>query len=236
VSTPVEAAGPPKSGFPATAAFFDLDKTLIARSSTLAFGPPFYRHGLLSRTDMVRGAVAQFRYWVSGADHRQMEKLRTQVGKACQGWPADRVAEIVSRYLTDLILPYVYAEGRALLSEHRGAGQDVVIVSTSGEEVVAPIGALLGAHSVIATRMRIADGRYTGEMECYAYGEEKAVQVRRLAAERGYSLPDCYAYSDSVTDLPLLEAVGHPRVVNSDRALRRAATIRQWPVLSFSTV
>ena len=236
MSTPVEAAGPPKSGFPATAAFFDLDKTLIARSSTLAFGPPFHRHGLLSRGDMMRGALAQVRYRVSGADHRQMEKLRTRVGKTCQGWPADRVTEIVSRYLTDLIVPYVYAEARALLSEHRCAGQDVVIVSTSGEEVVAPIGALLGVGSVIATRMRIADGRYTGEMECYAYGEEKAVQVRRLAAQRGYSLPDCYAYSDSVTDLPLLEAVGHPRVVNPDRALRRIAMVREWPVLSFSSV
>ncbi len=168
---------------------------MIARSSTLAFGPSFYRHGLLSRTDMMRGAVAQLRYRMSGADHKQMERLKAEVSAACQGWPADRVTEIVSRYLKDLILPYVYAEARALLSEHRGAGQDVVIVSTSGQEVVAPIGALLGAHSVIATRMRIADGRYTGEMECYAYGEEKAVQVRRLAAERGYSLPGCYAYS-----------------------------------------
>jgi phosphoserine phosphatase len=83
-------------------------------------------------------------------------------------------------------------------------------VSTSGVEVVAPIGVPLGAESVIATRMRIANGQYTGEMECYAYGAEKAVQVRRLAAERGYSLPDCYAYSDSATDLPLLEIVGHP--------------------------
>ena len=235
VSTPVESAVPSKSDFP-TAAFFDLDKTLIARSSTLAFGPPFYRHGLLSRTDMMLGAVAQLRYRVSGADHRQMERLKAHVSAACQGWPADRVTEIVSRYLKELILPYVYAEARALLSEHRGAGQDVVIVSTSGQEVVAPIGALLGAHSVIATRMRIADGRYTGEMECYAYGEEKAVQVRRMAAERGYSLPGCYAYSDSVTDLPLLEAVGHPRAVNPDRALRRIATVRGWPVLSFSTV
>ena len=235
-STPVEAAEPTKSGFPATAAFFDLDKTLIARSSTLAFGPSFYRHGLLSRTDMVRGAVAQLRYRMSGADHNQMERLKAEVSAACRGWSADRVTEIVSRYLKDLILPYVYAEARALLSEHRGAGQDVVIVSTSGQEVVAPIGALLGAHAVIATRMRIADGRYTGEMECYAYGEEKAVQVRRLAAERGYSLPGCYAYTDSVTDLPLLEAVGHPRVVNPDRALRRIATVRGWPVLSFSTV
>src|SRR5580700_4902835 len=236
MSHPVEAGQPPKCDFPATAAFFDLDKTLIARSSTLAFGPPFYRHGLLSCTDMLRGAAAQLRYRVSGADHRQMEKLRAQVGRACQGWLADRVTEIVGRYLKDLILPYVYAEARALLSEHRGAGQDVVIVSTSGQEVVAPIGALLGAHSVIATRMRIADGRYTGEMECYAYGEEKAVQVRRLAAERGYSLPGCYAYTDSVTDLPLLEAVGHPRAVNPDRALRRIAMVREWPVLSFCTI
>jgi HAD superfamily hydrolase (TIGR01490 family) len=235
VGTPVEAARSPKSVFPATAAFFDLDKTLIARSSTLAFGRPFYQHGLLSRADMLRGAVAQLRYRLSGADHRQMEKLRAQACAACQGWPADRVTEIVSRYLKDLILPYVYAEAMALLSEHRSAGQDVIIVSTSGQEVVAPIGALLGAESVIATRMRIANGHYTGEMECYAYGEEKAVQVRRLAAERGYSLPGSYAYSDSVTDLPLLEAVGYPRVVNPDRALRRIATVRGWPVLSFST-
>jgi HAD superfamily hydrolase (TIGR01490 family) len=234
VAARVEAVKLPKSGFPATAAFFDLDKTLIARSSTLAFGPSFYRHGLLSRADMLRGAVAQLRFRVSGADHRQMEKLKAQAAQACRGWPAERVSEIVGRYLNDLILPYVYAEARALLTEHRGAGQDVVIVSTSGQEVVAPIAALLGAHSVIATRMRISGGRYTGEWECYAYGEEKAVQVRRLAAERGYSLPDCYAYSDSVTDLPLLEAVGHPRVVNPDRPLRRIAMAREWPVLSFS--
>ena len=236
MSTPVEAAGPTKSGPPAVAAFFDLDRTLIARSSTLAFGPSFYRHGLLSRADMMRGALAQLRYRVSGADHRQMEKLKAHALQACRGWPADRVTEIVTEHLKDLILPYVYAEAWALLGDHRTAGQDVIIVSTSGQEVVAPIAALLGVDSVIATRMRIANGHYTGEMECYAYGEEKAVQVRRLAAERGYSLPGSYAYTDSVTDLPLLELVGHPRAVNPDRALRRIATVRGWPVLSFSGV
>jgi len=236
VSTPVEATGPTNSGNSATAAFFDLDKTLIARSSTLAFGPSLYRHGLLSRADMIRGALAQLRYRVSGADHRQMEKLKAHALQACRGWPADRVTEIVTEHLKDLILPYVYAEGWALLSDHRSAGQDVIIVSTSGQEVVTPIAALLGVETVIATRMRIANGHYTGEMECYAYGEEKAVQVRRLAAERGYSLPDSYAYSDSVTDLPLLESVGHPRAVNPDRALRRIATVRGWPVLSFGGV
>ncbi|HEY7429636.1 MAG TPA: HAD family hydrolase [Streptosporangiaceae bacterium] len=218
----------------ATAAFFDLDKTLISRSSTLAFGPSFYRHGLISRGDMVRGAVAQLLFRLSGANHARMEKIREQVSHACRDWPAERVADIVTRHLEELILPYVYPEARRLLSEHRGAGQDVVIVSTSGHEVVAPIGVLLGAVSVIATRMRIADGRYTGEMDFYAYGEAKASQVRALAAERGYSLPDCYAYSDSVTDLPMLEVVGYPRAVNPDRALRRIAVARGWPVLSFS--
>jgi len=236
VGAPVEAVWPPISEFPATAAFFDLDKTIISKSSTLAFGPSFYRHGLISRTDVIRGGLAQIRFRLGGANHQRMEKIREQLSEACRGWPADRVIEIVTRNLERLIVPYVYAEARALLSEHRDAGRDVIIVSTSGHEVVAPIGALLGAESVIATRMRIADGRYTGEMELYAYGEAKAAQVRELAAERGYSLPHCYAYSDSVTDLPMLETVGHPRVVNPDRALRRIAAERGWPVLSFSTV
>jgi HAD superfamily hydrolase (TIGR01490 family) len=236
VGAPVEAVWQPISEFPGAAAFFDLDKTIISKSSTLAFGPSFYRDGLLSRADVIRGGLAQLQFRVSGANHRRMEKIREQVSQTCQGWPADQVIEIVTRNLERLILPYVYAEARALLSEHRGAGQDVIIVSTSGQEVVAPIGALLGAETVIATRMRIADGRYTGEVEFYAYGEAKAAQVRELAGERGYSLPHCYAYSDSVTDLPMLELVGHPRVVNPDRALRRVAAERGWPVLSFSGV
>jgi HAD superfamily hydrolase (TIGR01490 family) len=230
VGTSVEAT------FPVAAAFFDLDKTLISRSSTLAFGPSFYRYGLLSRSDMVRGVLAQLVFRLSGAGPGRMEKIREQVSQACAGWPAERVAEIVSRHLEELILPYVYAEGRALLHQHRGAGEDVVIVSTSGYEMVAPIGAILGAESVIASRMRVADGCYTGELEFYAYGEAKAARVRELAAQRGYSLPYCYAYSDSVTDLPLLEAVGNPRVVNPDRALRRIACQRGWPVLSFGQV
>jgi len=227
VGRPVESAIPP------IAAFFDLDKTIISRSSTLAFGPSFYRNGLISRSDVVRGALAQMAFRLGGASHRRMEKIRDQVSQACRGWPADRVSEIVSRNLHDLIVPHVYAEARALLTEHRTAGQDVIIVSTSGQEVVVPIGVLLGASSVIATRMEVADGHYTGQMEFYAYGEAKAEQVRALAADRGYSLPLCYAYSDSVTDLPMLEIVGNPRAVNPDRALRRIAQERGWPVLTF---
>jgi HAD superfamily hydrolase (TIGR01490 family) len=216
-----------------TAAFFDLDKTIISRSSTLAFAPSFYRHGLISRTEAVRGACAQLIFRLGGADHRRMERIRGQVSQLCRGWPADRVGEIVTRYLEELIVPYVYAEARVLLAWHRDAGRDVIIVSTSGQEMVLPIGTLLGASSVIATRMQVADGRYTGEMDFYAYGEAKAIRLRELASERGYRLGDCFAYSDSVTDLPMLEAVGHPHAVNPDRALRKIARERRWPVLAF---
>jgi HAD superfamily hydrolase (TIGR01490 family) len=217
-----------------TAAFFDLDKTIISRSSTLAFAPSFYRHGLITRIHLLRGACAQLSFRFTGAGHSQMERVRDQVSALCCGWPADKVAQIVSDNLTQIIGPFVYAEARGLLERHRRDGHDVVIVSTSGQEIVGPIGAMLGASAVIATRLGIADGRYNGTVDFYAYGQAKADHVRELAVQRGYQLSDCYAYSDSVTDLPLLEAVGHPHVVNPDRGLRKVARLRGWPELAFS--
>lgn len=216
------------------AAFFDLDKTLISRSSTLAFSRPFYRHGLISRTAMIRGAFAQAVFRQAGADHQRMERIRSQASQLCRGWQAERVREIVSRHLDDTIVPHLYAEARALVSGHHEAGRNVVVVSASGHEVVDPIAALLAADTVIATQMVIADGRYTGDVAFYAYGEAKAAKMRELAVQRGYRLADCYAYSDSITDLPMLEAVGHPTAVNPDRALRQVAAARNWPILSFS--
>jgi hypothetical protein len=109
-----------------------------------------------------------------------------------------------------------------------------VIVSSSGAEVVEPIGEMLGADRVVATRMVTVDGRYTGDIDFYAYGENKAVAIQELAADGGYDLADCYAYSDSITDLPMLSAVGHPTAVNPDRGLRKAALERGWPVQQFT--
>lgn len=229
MDTPVE--GKTTGG---TAAFFDLDKTIISRSSTLAFAPSFYRYGLISRAQAVRGAIAQLAFRIGGADHQQMERIKEQLTDLCRGWSADRVAEIVTAHLAETIMPIVYTEARSLLHAHREAGRDVIIVSTAGQEMVGPIGTMLGASGIIATRLRVADGRYTGELDFYAYGAAKASRMRELAAERGYDLADCFAYSDSATDLPMLEAVGHPHAVNPDRELRKLARERGWPVLAFA--
>jgi HAD superfamily hydrolase (TIGR01490 family) len=220
------------SGRPA--AFFDLDKTVIAKSSTLAFSKPFQAGGLLSRRAVLRSAYAQFVYQVGGADHDQMEKMRQFLSALCAGWDVQTVRDIVADTLHNVVDPLVYDEAVSLIEEHHLAGRDVIIVSASGAEVVEPIGELLGADGVVATRMRIVDGRYTGEIDYYAYGEHKAAALQRLAEEHQYDLSRSYAYSDSATDISMLEAVGHPFAVNPDRELRREALARGWPVLVFT--
>ena len=216
------------------AAFFDLDKTIIAKSSTLAFSKPFQAGGLISRGAVLRSAYAQFVYLVGGADHDQMEKMRAFMSQLCAGWDVATVREIVADTLHNVVDPLVYDEAVGLMEEHRAAGRDVVIVSTSGAEVVGPIGEMLGADRVVATRMEIAEGKYTGEIEYYAYAEEKARAIEDLARTMGYDLDQCYAYSDSITDVHMLEVVGHPFAVNPDKELRRAATSRGWPILVFT--
>ncbi|MFF3919549.1 HAD family hydrolase [Streptomyces sp. NPDC001852] len=219
---------------PRAAAFFDLDKTVIAKSSTLTFSKSFYQGGLINRRAALRTAYAQFVFLVGGLDHDQMERMREYLSALCRGWNVQQVREIVAETLHDLIDPIIYDEAASLIEEHHTAGRDVVIVSTSGAEVVEPVGELLGADRVVATRMVVGeDGCFTGEVEYYAYGPTKAEAIRELAASEGYDLERCYAYSDSATDLPMLQAVGHPHAVNPDRALRREALARGWPVLEF---
>jgi HAD superfamily hydrolase (TIGR01490 family) len=217
-----------------TAAFFDLDKTVIAKSSTLAFSKPFFDQGLINRRAVLKSTYAQFLFLMSGADHDQMDRMRSYIANMCTGWDVEQVKSIVGETLHDIVDPLVFAEAAELIADHKLCGRDVVVVSASGEEIVGPIARALGATHAMATRMVAEDGKYTGEVAFYCYGEGKVQAIRELAAREGYPLEHCYAYSDSITDLPMLEAVGHPSVVNPDRGLRREALERGWPVLSFS--
>lgn len=232
---PAAADGRAESGQPVrTAAFFDLDKTVIAKSSTLAFSKPFFDQGLLNRRAVLKSTYAQFLFLMSGADHEQMDRMRTYLTEMCAGWDVEQVRSVVGETLHEIVDPLVFDEAANLIADHKLCGRDVVVVSASGEEIVAPIARALGATHAMATRMVVEDGKYTGEVAFYCYGEGKVDAIRELAAREGYALEHCYAYSDSVTDLPMLEAVGHPTVVNPDRALRKEATSRDWPVLTFS--
>ena len=228
-----EPANDPETSEPRVAAFFDLDKTVIAKSSTLAFSRPFFQEGLINRRAVLKSAYAQFVFMLAGADADQMDRMRAHITSLCTGWDVEQVNAVVEETLHDIVDPLVYKEATQLITEHQELGHDVVVLSASGEEVVAPIAKLLGATHSAGTRMVVAEGRYTGEVEFYCSAENKATAARQLAEQHGYDLAECRAYSDSLTDLPLLEAVGHPTVVNPDRGLRKEATQRGWPTLAF---
>lgn len=218
----------------AGAAFFDLDKTIIAKSSTLAFAKPLTKAGMLSKRALLKAGIGQAYYSMFGADHDQLEKVREELGQLTKGWDQEEVRQLVIETVDEVVSPLVFAEALAIIDEHRRAGRKVVVISSSPQEIVAPLGAYLGVDEVIGTRPEVdADGKYTGEVEFYAYAEGKAEAIREMAWAEGLELADCYAYSDSATDLPMMEAVGHPVVVNPDKDLRAIAEERDWLVMEF---
>ncbi len=216
------------------AAFFDLDKTVIARSSTLVMGRTFFRDGLLSSSMVLKTLYAQVVYQLVGADHERMEQARHAALELTKGWEAERIRRLVRETMEETIAPLAFQEALDLIAAHRRAGRDVWIVSSSGEEIVEPFSEYLGITDVIATRSGLdEDGRYDGTLEFYAYAGAKATSIRQVAEVRGYDLDRCFAYSDSITDLPMLSAVGRPTVVNPDRELRAAAVAMDWDVQDF---
>jgi HAD superfamily hydrolase (TIGR01490 family) len=216
------------------AAFFDLDKTVIAKASMMAFGRPFYREGLISRRSLVRGVWAQLIYLHLGASEEKLARIRESVLALTRGWDQSRVRQIVAETLEAVVEPITYAEALELIDQHKAAGRRVYIISASPAEIVEPLARFLGVDEALASRARIdEDGRYTGEMDVYAYGPYKAELIRAVAERDGIDLDGSYAYSDSYTDLPMLETVGHPVVVNPDRPLQKTARERDWEIREF---
>lgn len=214
-----------------SAAFFDLDKTLLASSSSWAFAKPFYQGGLMGRRAAARSAYAQLIFAISGASARNTETLRRELSRLVTGWPVETVRRVVSEAIDVVVDPLVHAEALDVIEQHRSAGRAIVIISASGSDVVEPIAERLGADFVVASELQTRDGRYTGNITFYAYGPAKADAMRDLSQRQGWNLIDCWAYSDSSTDIPMLDAVGHPHAVNPDTALRTVALERGWPVL-----
>jgi HAD superfamily hydrolase (TIGR01490 family) len=216
-------------------AFFDLDKTIIAKAAMSVFWGPLYDEGLLTRRAVVRALFAQAVYLHLGAGDLRLVRIRRVLSRLARGWDARAVREIVAETLEHIVDPIIYSEAVDLIELHQALGHRVVIVSASPEEIVEPLARHLGVTSTIASRADLdEEGRYTGELAFYAYGPFKAEAVDDLAHREGIDLAGSYAYSDSVTDAPMLEMVGHPVAVNPDRSLRSLANARGWEIRTFT--
>ena len=225
---------PPQTEESHIGAFFDLDKTVIAKASMAAFGRTLYRDGLLSRRILLRAAWSQLVFLHLGASEEKLATLREKVLRLTKGWDRDRVSALVREAMDEVVEPIIYAEALELIDQHRAKGHRIVIVSASPMEIVGPMADYLQIEDAIASVARVdEDGLYTGEMESYSYGPYKAEAMKQIAEKYGLDLSASFAYSDSATDVPMLEAVGHPIAVNPDRVLARLAKDRGWEVRQF---
>jgi HAD superfamily hydrolase (TIGR01490 family) len=217
----------------AAAAFFDLDRTLLRRSSALALAGSFRERGLISRRQLLQAALWQLLFVARGASHEAVQRAAEGGLRILAGYTPEELRELVAEAMEPVLRPLVYAEPMRLVDEHHAHGEPVYIVSATLQEVVDAIAVDLGFDGALGTICEVKDGRYTGRPVRSLHAEAKAEVVRELARDGGFDLAECTAYSDSHTDLPFLEIVGHPVAVNPDRALRRIAADRGWRVLEF---
>jgi HAD superfamily hydrolase (TIGR01490 family) len=216
------------------AAFFDLDRTLISGSSAYYFGIAAYRSGMIPLPDLLSDARKALAFKLFGATDESSEQVRDRILAAVEGAQQEDLLAL-NEEIIPRILDKIRPESRSLIDMHHEAGRDCWIVSASPIEMVDPLARALGMEGAIATRSAVDDGRYTGELDGpFVYGEGKAVAIAALAEEKGYDLQLCYSYSDSASDLPMMEMVGHPVAVNPDSPLANVANQRGWPIVVFA--
>ncbi len=216
------------------AAFFDLDKTLMAGSSGMQFARVAARHGIVGRRQLASWAVENLRYRLRGTtDERTGEVLRV-ARELIAGVPA-RSIERMNPEVMAAILPRVYPQMLDEVYAHQDAGRATFIVSAAGNGVVETLAAVLGMDGSIGTRYEVDDeGAFTGRFDGpFVYGSGKVKAMETFAAEHGIDLAESYAYSDSLSDLPMLRAVGHPVAVNPDPPLAELARAEGWQTMRF---
>jgi HAD superfamily hydrolase (TIGR01490 family) len=213
-------------------AFFDMDKTLIAENSASLFMMHRYNRGELSGVDLLRGLGAYVQYKIGILDIRNWTK---GIMQQFRGQSEAELEKEALEWFDDAVAPTVYPEAEALVRAHDAAGHFVAIVSGATKFVVKPLAARLGIQHILYTRLEVEGGVFTGRViEPICFEEGKIYWLQQFIDEHGIDLARSYFYTDSITDLPLLELVGHPVVVNPDPRLYRTALRRRWPVRFFT--
>lgn len=234
--TPASAPSAPPQGTTSpqrVLAVFDLDKTIIDTSASLAYRRPMARHGLITTPDLLRmlALLGQYRF-ITHTD-ADMDATKDALLRMAKGLDTAQLRALAAETVHEVITPAVYAEARDLIGYHRAQGHRIAIITASARLLVQPIADELGVDHLLATELAEADGKLTGEILHFNKGPAKVERLLDLASEHRYDLAASHAYTDSATDLPLLRAVGHPHAINPDRHLRRIAQQHGWPIASF---
>jgi HAD superfamily hydrolase (TIGR01490 family) len=233
-TSPGDAPASPTGGEVNAAAFFDLDRTLISGSSTFSFGIAAWRNKLIPTGELLSDGLNALTFKLVGATDERSEAVRDRILHAVEGARQEDLLAL-NEEIIPRVLERVRPESRGLIEMHHEAGRETWIVSASPIELVDPLAKALGMTGGIATTSEVEDGVYTGRLEGpFVYGEGKREAIQKLADERGYDLRLSYSYSDSASDLPMMEMVGHPVAVNPDRPLENVAHQRGWPMVIFS--
>jgi HAD superfamily hydrolase (TIGR01490 family) len=215
------------------AAFFDLDRTLMAGSSGLHWARAARGAGLLTRRRMLRYGWQNVKFRLAGSTDKATDQVRKEVGEMIAGRRVVDLQRMSPKVLAG-VLPRLYPEMLDVAYAHQDAGRPVYICTAAGQELAEMLAHVLGFDGAVGARSEIVDGLYTGQPGGpFTYREGKAEAMRELAAREGIDLAESFAYSDSESDLPMLRAVGHPVVVNPDAELGRVAKQEGWEVMRF---
>jgi HAD superfamily hydrolase (TIGR01490 family) len=216
---------------PRTAAFFDLDRTLMEGSSAFQFGRAAYRAGLMSRRQLVADGLANLRFRLRGSTDQDTEDLRDRISASLEGVRVRELERLGAPVLAG-ILPRLYPQVLEIAHRHQDAGRRVYIVTAASNELAEILARVLGFDGGIGSQFsEVVDGVYTGKPAgLFIYRTGKALAIEELAGREEIDLEDSYAYSDSESDLPMLRAVGHPVAVNPDATLARIAREEGWEV------
>src|SRR5437764_13467918 len=228
---PLADGAPSLNGSVRAAAFFDLDKTLMAGSSGIFFARAAYETGMISRGRLARDAWENLRFRLRGSTDSRADDVRKRVGKMIAGVRVRDLQRLSPRILAG-VLPRLYPQMLARAYAHQDAGVPVYILTAASQEMADLLAHVLSFDGGLGSRSEVVDGRYTGRPAGpFNYREGQVLHMRGLALREGIDLGASYAYSDSESDLPMLRAVGHPVVVNPDRDLRQIAPQEGWEVL-----
>lgn len=217
------------------AAFFDVDNTLVRGSTIYFLGRGMYQRGFFTKADISRFVLANLRFRLTGTEKQdEINRFQKSAQDFIGGHNVSEIKSVAQEIYDEYVSPSLWEGTIDIAKEHLNDGVEVWLVTAAPEDMAKLIAERLGFTGALGSKAAIVDGHYTGEMNGpLLHGKEKAEAIRQIAKERGFILEDCFGYSDSHNDLPLLQTVGHPSAINPDAILRIRALKENWPIHDF---